>query len=314
MGDVNGVGPEIIAKSLADRSPEGRIGFTVIGSRDALDNAARICNVPPVSENAAIVEPGSPPRREPGTTSRDAGAFAAECIDLGARTVLDGTADALVTAPICKESIAMAGLPYPGHTEMLAAIGGVNEYRMMLLAGTFRAVHVSLHISMREAVESLTVERVRDTIRLAHQGCMQLGIKTPRVAVAALNPHAGEAAMFGTEEHDIIMPAVDEARSQQMDVSGPYPPDTIFHRAHAGEFDVVVAMYHDQGHIPIKLVGFNESVNVTLGLPFIRTSVGHGTAFDIAGTGQADPASLMAAIDTAATMAQHRDDWSTDSF
>ncbi len=306
MGDINGVGPEIVAKALADRASLSRTALTVVGSRRALDAAARLCNVPPVSGRATIVEPAVPPSRQPGRTTREAGAFAAACIECAARMALDGEADALVTAPICKESLALAGLPYTGHTDMLAARAGVTEYRMMLVAGGLRAVHVTLHMSLREAIDALTVERVRATIEFAHRGMAQLGVEQPRVAVAGLNPHAGEAEMFGTEERDIIAPAVDAANAGGLDAVGPVPPDTAFARARDGEFDVVVAMYHDQGHIPIKLVGFKESVNVTLGLPFIRTSVGHGTAFDIAGTGRADPSSLNAALDMAATMARYQ--------
>ena len=306
MGDVNGVGPEIVAKALAEFSSLPEAELTVVGSRAALDEAARQCAVPPVSDRATIIEPSPPPQRHPGCTAREAGAFAAECVERGARMALNGETDALVTAPICKEALAMAGVPYPGHTDMLAAIGGVSEYRMMLVADDFRVVHVSLHISLRDAIDMLTLERVRDTILFAHSGTAQLGIDKPRVAVAALNPHAGEAGMFGTEEQDVILPAIALARAQGIDASGPHPCDTVFTRAHAGEFDVVVGMYHDQGHIPVKLVGFKQSVNITLGLPFIRTSVGHGTAFDIAGTGRADPSSLIAAIDMAATMVRHK--------
>jgi len=306
MGDINGIGPEIVAKTVADTRHVPHADLTVVGSRAALDEAAGVCGVRPVSDRARVIEPAAPPQREPGRPARDAGTFAAACIGQGARMVRDGHGDALVTGPICKEALAMAGVPYPGHTEMLADIGGVTDYRMMLAAGELRAVHVTTHVSLRDAIAALTLDRVLGTIVFARDGMRLLGIDMPRVAVAALNPHAGEAGMFGTEERDIIVPAVDSARALEINVTGPIPPDTVFTRAEQGEFDVVVAMYHDQGHIPIKLAGFAESVNVTLGLPFIRTSVGHGTAFDIAGTGRADPSSLKAAMTTAATMAEHR--------
>ena len=305
IGDINGVGPEVIVQALHAAECKSLARYTIVGSRAALESAATVCGVPPLSDDVSVIEPVEPPRRESGKVSEGAGAFAAACIEHGARMVIAGEADAIVTAPICKEAISLAGVPYPGHTEMLAELGGATTYRMMLAADAFRAVHVTLHISMRDALDAITVDSVTDTIVLAHKGMLQLGIERPRIAVAALNTHAGEACLFGSEERDVIVPAIEEAARSGVIAAGPFPPDTVFSRAYKGEFDVVVAMYHDQGHIPIKLVAFDRAVNVTLGLPFIRTSVGHGTAFDIAGTGQANPSSLISAIATAVTMSQH---------
>jgi 4-hydroxythreonine-4-phosphate dehydrogenase len=189
---------------------------------------------------------------------------------------------------------------------MLAALCGAKDVAMLLVSGKLRVSHVSTHVSLRQAVERLNVERIIRVAGLTHEALRRMGFATPRLALAGLNPHAGEGELFGNEESDIISPAVDAARAEGMGVTGPYPPDSIFLRASQGEFDAVIAMYHDQGHIPIKLLGFFEGVNVTLGLPIIRTSVDHGTAFDIVGTGRADERSLVAALQLAAQMGR---DW-----
>ena len=208
----------------------------------------------------------------------------------------------MVTAPINKDAIHRAGSPYAGHTELLAARTGADRVTMLLTGPTLRVVHVSTHVSLAEAIRQVTPERVVEVIELAYQGCRALGIPHPRIAVAGLNPHAGEEGLFGDQEHEAIQPAVDAARARGWTVSDPQPPDTVFLRASQGAYDIVVAMYHDQGHIPMKLLAFDEGVNVSLGLPIIRTSVDHGTAFDIAGTGQARETSLLAAIDVALQM------------
>ena len=211
---------------------------------------------------------------------------------------------AVATAPLNKEAMHLAGFKYPGHTEILAELTGVRDYAMMLVADRLRVVHVSTHVALSEAIRRVQPERELTVIRLADRSLRQLGIDDPRVAVAGLNPHAGEAGLFGTEDRDVIAPAVEAARAEGIDASGPWPPDTVFMQARQGRFDIVVVQYHDQGHIPIKLMGFDDGVNVTVGLPFFRTSVDHGTAFDIAGTGRADHASMRAALDLAATLAR----------
>jgi 4-hydroxythreonine-4-phosphate dehydrogenase len=202
-----------------------------------------------------------------------------------------------------KEAMHLAGHRYPGHTEILADLTDTDDYAMMLVTDELKVIHVSTHVSLKEAIERAQPERELAVIRLAHQSLRKLGVESPRVAVAGLNPHAGENGLFGKEDLERIRPAVKAALDEGVDASGPWAPDTVMMRARQGYFDVVVVQYHDQGHIPIKLMGFDTGVNVTVGLPFFRTSVDHGTAFDIAGTGKADHASLKAALDLARTLA-----------
>jgi 4-hydroxythreonine-4-phosphate dehydrogenase len=215
--------------------------------------------------------------------------------------------EAVVTAPLSKEALHLAGYRYAGHTEILAELTGAENPTMLLVAGRMRVAHVSTHVSLREACDRVKRERVCQVIRLLHAACLRLGVTNPRIAVAGLNPHAGEAGLFGWEEEREIAPAVEEARRGGIEVDGPLPPDTVFAKAYGGMYDAVVAMYHDQGHIPVKLIGFRydrrreqwrsvSGVNVTLGLPIVRTSVDHGTAFDLAGTGMASEESLVDAI------------------
>ena len=233
--------------------------------------------------------------------------MAADCIEWAARQVLSGQARAMVTAPVHKEALAAAGVPHPGHTEMLQTFAAehagvpVNAMpvRMMLSAPGLATVLVSIHVALRTAIEAVSADAVFETIRITHEHFRRIGMERPRIAVAGLNPHAGEGGLFGREEIEHISPAIARARGQGMAASGPHPPDTVFMRARQGHFDVVVAMYHDQGLIPVKLLGLEDGVNTTLGLPLIRTSPDHGTAFDIAGTGRADAGSLVAAIEAA---------------
>ena len=214
-----------------------------------------------------------------------------------------GRIAAVVTAPIHKEALRAAGIHHPGHTEILAELAGAGDVRMMLANHELRTILVTIHVSLREAIEQITQAAVADTIAIAHAGLQRLGIAHPRIAVAGLNPHAGEGGLMGREEIEIIAPAIAQARAQGIDASGPWPGDTVFMRARGfRDFDVVVAMYHDQGLIPVKYLGIEQGVNITVGLPFIRTSVDHGTAFDIAGQGIADASSLRAAIDLAITL------------
>jgi 4-hydroxythreonine-4-phosphate dehydrogenase len=247
-----------------------------------------------------------------GRLSADAGRLAAESVVWAAQAALRGDVAALVTAPLNKEALALAGLPhssYPGHTEMLQALAAAHvkkslsdmPVRMMLANDELRVVLVSIHVSLRAAIEAVTFSNVLQTLRITHASLSAILGRAPRIGVAGLNPHAGEGGLFGREELDIISPAIMVARLQGLLVSGPFAPDTVFMRARAsngqpGKFDVVVAMYHDQGLIPVKYLGVEQGVNVTLGLPLVRTSPDHGTAFDIAGTGRADPSSLIAAI------------------
>jgi 4-hydroxythreonine-4-phosphate dehydrogenase len=328
MGDGAGIGPEIIAKAFRD-APGELAGCVVVGDVATLRRAAALMAAPlawPVAQLQSLADAASvPPRCIPvlqkcellapvpyGLVSALAGQAAADCIVWAARAVLAGEAAAIVTAPIHKEALSAAGgwaAGFPGHTEMLQAEAAaflgrpVSEVpvRMMLANDELKTVLVSIHMSLRQAIDAVTFDSVLQTLRITHQAVSASLGRAPRIAVAGLNPHAGEGGLFGNEEQRIIAPAIAAARAEGMDASGPFAPDTVFMRArqapgHAGEFDVVVAMYHDQGLIPVKYLGVEQGVNVTLGLPLVRSSPDHGTAFDIAGTGQADASSLRAAI------------------
>jgi 4-hydroxythreonine-4-phosphate dehydrogenase len=237
-----------------------------------------------------------------GRPTEEGGRAAAEAIKMAVKLALDGSVHAVVTGPISKEALRMAGYTWPGHTEMLAELTGTRDFGMMLVGGPLRVMLTTIHEAIREVPALITFETVLGAIRLAQRACRMLSLKRPRIAVAGLNPHAGEGGMFGSEEMEIIAPAVREARKEGMDVSGPWPPDTVFYRAGRGEFDIVVCMYHDQGLIPLKLVAFETGVNVTVGLPFIRTSPDHGTAYEIAWKNEANPSSMAEAIRLAASL------------
>lgn len=317
MGDACGIGPEIIA--MAHRAGELR-DCVVYGDAQLLRRVcARLGHRVPVAVLESIQEwrevpPGClpvwPAVRLPedlplGRVDARAGAAAHECIRQAVADALNSRVAGLVTAPIHKEALAAAGVPFPGHTEMLQAYAngeGGSPVRMMLANDQLKTVLVSIHVSLRDAIEAVTVEGVLETLRIAHRSAALWGQPCPRIAVAGLNPHAGEGGLFGDEELRIIAPAIEAARLEGIDARGPFAPDTVFMRArhappeHPGEFDLVIAMYHDQGLIPVKYLGVEQGVNVTLGLPFVRTSPDHGTAFDLAGTGRASPASLVAAL------------------
>jgi 4-hydroxythreonine-4-phosphate dehydrogenase len=239
-----------------------------------------------------------PPSVAWGKLSASAGRAAFDYLEHAAQLARAGTVDAICTAPLNKAAWEMAGVPYPGHTEALAHLSQSTRYAMMLVNGGLRVVHVSTHVALRTAIELLTIDRVLDTILLAEEALKRYVVTDPRLALAGLNPHAGEGGLFGEEEATALRPAIEQARHRGITVAGPVPPDTVFARAAAGEFDAVIALYHDQGHIPIKMLGVDTGVNVTIGLPFLRTSVDHGTAFDIAGRGVAREASMIAALRT----------------
>jgi 4-hydroxythreonine-4-phosphate dehydrogenase len=313
MGDPAGIGPEIIAKTCAGADFQRSDRVVVIGDAGILERAVRLVGaklrVNEVSSpEEAAFEPGTvdviSPTRLPedlpfGALDARAGGAAFEYLRVAIELALEGKVSAIATAPLNKEAMHLAGHEYPGHTEILAELTGSGDYAMMLVADRLRVIHVSTHVSLKEAIERVTPERELAVIRLAHESLLKLGFERPRVAVAGLNPHAGENNLFGSEDSERIAPAVAAAREEGVEASGPWPPDTVFMRAARGEFDMVVVQYHDQGHIPIKLAGFDTGVNVTVGLPFFRTSVDHGTAFDIAGTGRAEPESLRAALSLA---------------
>ncbi|MGC9347559.1 MAG: 4-hydroxythreonine-4-phosphate dehydrogenase PdxA [Anaerolineae bacterium] len=318
LGDPSGIGPEIVLKALADETVYRRSRPLVIGDRRILARASAFDRVPqlalnPVSSPAeGRYQPGhvtlldlenaAPEACPVGEVSAASGRAAVEYVQRACDLCLEGMARAMVTAPLNKDAMNQAGFAYAGHTELLTERTGAEKVTMLLTSPTLRVVHVSTHVALEEAVRRVTQARVESVIDLAFQGCRALGIEAPRIAVAGLNPHAGEHGLFGEEEAREIMPAVASARMRGLDVSDPQPPDTVFLRASEGAYDIVVAMYHDQGHIPMKLLAFDKGVNVSLGLPIIRTSVDHGTAFDIAGTGKARETSLLAAIDVALRM------------
>ncbi len=334
QGDPAGIGGEIIAKAFRD-APEITAGCFVAGDVAHVRRAAQAVSapgqlpLPVVLIGRAADAWAAPPRCIPvlqvvtagplvpwGQVSAAAGQLAADAVVWAARAALRGEVRGLVTAPLHKEALAAAGVPFPGHTELLqaeaAAFAGVPPaqlpVRMMLASDELRTVLVSIHLSLRDAIEAVSGASVLQTLRITHQALGRVLGRPPRMGVAGLNPHAGEGGLFGREEIEAIAPAVAQARAEGLLASGPFAPDTVFMRARAangrpGEFDVVVAMYHDQGLIPVKYLGVDQGVNITLGLPLVRTSPDHGTAFDIAGTGRADAASLVQAIRAARLMA-----------
>jgi 4-phospho-D-threonate 3-dehydrogenase / 4-phospho-D-erythronate 3-dehydrogenase len=317
MGDPAGIGPEIVAKTFADPGFGDGNRALVVGEPAMLGRAIRLLGLPlgvkKISEpEEAAFEPGAVDLLAVGELPKDlpfgeldarAGDAAFRYVEKATELASSGRVGAIATAPLNKEAMHLAGHEYPGHTEILARLTGTQDYAMMLVTDELKVIHVSTHVALREAIERVQPERELAVIRLAHASMQKLGVESPRVAVAGLNPHAGENGLFGTEDAEKIAPAIEEARAEGIDASGPHPPDTVLMRARRGVFDIVVVQYHDQGHIPVKLMGFDTGVNVTVGLPFFRTSVDHGTAFDIAGTGVADHASMRAALDLARKLA-----------
>jgi 4-phospho-D-threonate 3-dehydrogenase / 4-phospho-D-erythronate 3-dehydrogenase len=332
MGDPAGVGPEIIARAAGESSLRRRARLVVIGSADAMRAAGELVGrpvtvhaVPDVAacgwdESAlevldlANVDMRTLPR---GQVSAAAGQAAYEYIETAVRLARAGAIDAIVTAPINKEALAAAGRAHTGHTEILAELSGTRDFAMLLMGRELRVIHVTTHVPLRRVPDLVTRDRVLRTLRLAQQTLAGLGRPHGRIAVAGLNPHAGEDGLFGDEERREIIPAIEAARADGMTVAGPLPADTLFSRARGGEFDIVVAMYHDQGHIPVKTLGFEydeasgrwtglSGVNVTVGLPFLRVSVDHGTAFDRAWKGTANHESMVEAIEVAVRMLEAR--------
>ena len=339
LGDPAGIGPEIIAKAFRDQ-PEALRGCFVAGDVASVRRGAQCVQPPDVQVGLPVAEidapaqaltapPGCIPVLQVvpaqalvplGQVSAQAGRIAGDCVTWAARAALRGEVAAIVTAPLHKEALAAAGAPYdqyPGHTELLQAEAAAHlgravadvPVRMMLANDELRTVLASIHMSLRDAIESVTARNILQTLRIGHQSVGAALRKAPRIAVAGLNPHAGEGGLFGREEIEHIAPAIAQARAEGIDAHGPFAPDTVFMRARhtpqrAGEFDVVVAMYHDQGLIPVKYLGVEQGVNVTLGLPFVRTSPDHGTAFDIAGRGIASADSLLSAVRMARALSQ----------
>ena len=332
MGDPAGVGSEIIVKALSHVEIYQRCIPVVIGDYAALADAMRFCNLPMELRELADVKEA---KGEFGTidfinlnklqsgeweykkNSAKCGEASFQYVVCGIKQALAGKVQAVVTAPINKESINMAGYHYSGHTEIFAEYTGTDDFAMLLASKTLHVIHVSTHCSLREACDRVKKDRVLKVIRLAQEGMKQLGYQNPKIGVAGLNPHCSENGLFGTEEEKEILPAIEEAKKEGIDVSGPESPDTVFVKCQAGQYDIVVAMYHDQGHIPLKLSGFKynllenkyesvSGINCTIGLPIVRTSVDHGTAFGKAGEGRANEESMMDAIFAGVEMARNR--------
>jgi len=312
-GDPGGIGPEIIVRALASGEAREYCIPVVVGDRSVMEEAAALAGLSvklneitspaDAAASAGIINLINMDRLVEFTKNRpskEGGEACASYIRKAVEIALAREVDGIVTAPISKEALKMAGLPWPGHTEMLAELTGTMDYAMMLAGGPLRVILATIHTSLRSVPDLITEARVLKTIRLAKKACDMLGISRPRIAVAGLNPHAGEAGMFGDEETASIIPAIEKAAGEGIQASGPFPPDTIFNRAYKGAIDIVVCMYHDQGLIPLKMIAFDKGVNVTIGLPIIRTSPDHGTAYDIAWQGKADPSSMIEAIKLAA--------------
>ena len=315
MGEPGGIGPEVIVKALFCAEVRDYCRPVVIGDAGVLNEAVRFSGLPieirPISAisrskpavgiiEALDIKSGAPFKR--GIPSKNAGRafvkYVKKAVELAARNEID----AIVTAPISKESLKLAGYPWPGHTELLAELTNTKDFAMMFASDRLKIILCTIHMALKDVPGKINERLVFKTIGLAHMGAEMLGIENPRIAVAGLNPHAGESGIMGKEELSSITPAVNKAKKKGVSVSGPFPPDVVFHKAYNGEFDIIVCMYHDQGLIPFKMLAFDSGVNVTVGLPIIRTSPDHGTAFDIAWKNTANPSSMLEAIKLASQL------------
>ncbi|MDW6004760.1 4-hydroxythreonine-4-phosphate dehydrogenase PdxA [Vibrio mangrovi] len=314
MGDPAGIGPEIIMKALATPLLSGR-KCIVIGSAEilhlvqdkGLSPALDIHTIEQVEDavfapdvvNVIDIPLTDPAAFRFGEVQAQAGDLAYRCIKKATELAMNDEISAVATAPLNKEALHLAGHHYPGHTELLAHLTGTKDFAMVLYTDTLKVIHVSTHISLLNFLKNLSQERVATVIGIADSFMKKAGFEHPRIAVAGVNPHAGENGLFGEEENTILNPVIQAMQEKGLDVSGPCPPDTVFLQTKQGQYDIVVAMYHDQGHIPLKLMGFYDGVNITAGLPFFRTSADHGTAFDIAWTGKANPESMITSVELA---------------
>ena len=308
MGDPAGIGAEVILKALAKPEIAVLAEWIIVGDRSVLAHTAQICGLDLETVPGTILDLGYIPAGSVvpfGQLQAACGAAAVEYVRVATEMCLHGDAEAMVTAPLNKEAVTLSGRTFSGHTEYIAELCGSSESRMLLAGPQFSVIHVSTHIALRRACE-LRQERIEETIRLGHEAARMLGHAQPRVVVCGLNPHAGEHGLFGNEDEEIIRPAIEKMQREGVLCSGPAAPDTVFIHAQRGAYDLVVAMYHDQGHIPMKLLAFDDTVNVSLGIPIIRTSVDHGTAFDIAGRNIAGSRNMESAMRFAVRMATHR--------
>jgi 4-phospho-D-threonate 3-dehydrogenase / 4-phospho-D-erythronate 3-dehydrogenase len=321
MGDPAGIGPEIVLKALRDPAVHEICTPVLIGSPGVFLTHAAVLKMrtrltpieeaggweAPQTDKGYLIAPTGAPdetdRTRIGVADASSGRAAYDAIRKAVELALQGRIQAMVTAPISKEGLAMAGINYPGHTEMIADMCGEDEAVMMLIGGGIKVALVTIHCALRDVFALLTPERLMRVIRVTHGAFTHMNQSDVRIAVCGLNPHAGENCLFGTEERDIIAPVIAQAKKQGIDARGPFPADTVFMRALRGEFDVIIAMYHDQGLIPVKTLDFHNGVNITLGLPVVRTSVDHGTAYDIAGQNKASGQSMIAAITAAVELA-----------
>lgn len=306
MGDPAGIGPEVVLKALADPEIAPLAKWVVVGDRRILELAERAAGV--ALGNVRLHDTGALANYDEfefGRLDARCGAAAVEYVRIATELCLDGTADAMVTAPLNKEAVTLNGIGFSGHTEYIAELCGATESRMLLASERLATIHVTTHVPLRAAC-NLDPRRILRTIELGNEAMKLMGHEEPRIAVCGLNPHAGEHGLFGEEDERFIAPAIEAARAAGIRCSGPHAGDTVFLQASRGAFDLVVAMYHDQGHIPMKLIDFEGTVNISLGIPIIRTSVDHGTAFDIAGQGRADAHSMKQAMRLAARMAATR--------
>lgn len=306
IGDPAGVGAEIALKALRDDSLASLAQWILIADKAALHAAGRLSGIDPLTLPCALVDTGTLPVDHAvafGQLRAEYGLAAIAYVRRAVELCMSGEADAMVTAPLNKEAVTLSGRAFSGHTEYIAELTGAREPRMLLYSERLATIHVSTHIPLEQACR-LDRSRIVETIRLGNDALLWMRRRAPRIAVCGLNPHAGEHGLFGAQDAAIIAPAIEEARARGIDCSGPHSPDTIFVRALRGEFNLIVAMYHDQGHIPMKLIDFTGGVNVSLGLPLIRTSVDHGTAFDIAGRNQADATNMKSAMRLAVNMAE----------
>ena len=315
MGDHGGIGPEVIVKALFNSNIRDNYHPVVIGDAEIIREALKLSDLPLKVRNVngiteSELDTGSvdvldiKPNLsfEKGGPSKNAGEFAVKYIKKAVELALQKHVDAIVTAPLSKKSLRMAGFLWPGHTELIAELTKTEDFAMMFVSNKLKIILSTIHIPLKDIPKYINGKVILNTIKLATKASVMCGIRNPRIAVAGLNPHAGESGIMGDEEIKTITPAINEAKAHGIEVSGPYPPDVVFYKALKGEFDMVVCMYHDQGLIPFKMLAFDTGVNVTVGLPVIRTSPDHGTAFDIAWQNKADPASMMEAIKLAVKM------------
>jgi 4-phospho-D-threonate 3-dehydrogenase / 4-phospho-D-erythronate 3-dehydrogenase len=313
IGDPAGIGPEVVLKALSCCEVRDLANWIIVGDHAAIEKTSSSCGIDASNIRAEVRQSMAITNREQyqfGELSADCGKAALGYVKIATKMCMQGEAEAIVTAPLSKEAVTLSGLAFSGHTEYIAELCGAEESRMMLSNKRLSVVHVSTHVPLRKAVEVSTA-RILRTIELGNEAMQLLGCERPRIAMCGLNPHAGEHGLFGDEERLKISPAIEAARSREVLVDGPHSPDTIFLRAARGEYDMVVAMYHDQGHIAMKLIDFERTVNVTLGIPIIRVSVDHGTAFDIAGKNKADAQNMIAAMTAAVAMAARKFDGRT---